>query len=168
MFDNFKAYVLIGLGLWAIFFGLNKSDPMPEDLMQVSGTLERAEVYEECDRGSGCTRYVILTIAGASSRYWTHAIRPDQLELLGGVGSNIELYAARNPTYRPIDGNAAKSWGLTVNSRIIMRMEESLIYENVMWQVVIPLLGGVDSDWTYYASGWILMGHAQCRMNTDE
>ncbi|HEX4991566.1 MAG TPA: hypothetical protein VFW91_22520 [Candidatus Binatia bacterium] len=59
------------------------------------------------------------------------------------MGSNIEVYAARVPTYRPIDGNAAKSWGLTVNSRTIMRTEESLIYENVMWQVVIPLLGGV-------------------------
>ena len=141
MFDNYRAYVLIGLGIWAIFFGLNKSDPLPEDLMQVSGTLERAEVYEDCYRK--CTRYVILTIAGASNRYWTHAIRPDQLELLGGMGSNIEVYAARTPTYRPIDGNAVKSWGLTVNSRIIMRMEESMIYENVMWQVVIPLIGGV-------------------------
>jgi hypothetical protein len=141
MFDNYKAYVLIGIGIWAIFFGLNKSDPLPEELMQVSGTLERADVYEECYKS--CTRYVILTIAGASGRYWTGAIRPDQLELLGGVGSNIEVYAARVPTYRPIDGNAAKSWGLTVNSRIIMRMEESLIYENAMRQVVIPLLGGV-------------------------
>jgi len=141
MFDNYRAYVLIGIGIWAIFFGLNKSEPMPEDLMQVSGTLERAEVYDECSKG--CTRYVILTIAGASGRYWTKAIRPDQFELLGGVGSNIEVYAARVPTYRPIGGNAAKSWGLTVNSRIIMRLEESLIYENVMWQVVIPLLGGV-------------------------
>jgi hypothetical protein len=139
MFDNYRAYVLIGLGIWAIFFGLNKSDPMPEDLIQVSGTLERAEVYEECDRS--CSRYVILTIAGAPRRYWTHAIL--QLDLLGGVGSNIEVYATRTPTYRPIDGNAVKSWGLTVNSRIIMRLEESLIYQNVMWQVVIPLVGGV-------------------------
>ena len=141
MFVNYKAYVVIGLGIWAIFFGLNKSDPPPEDLMQVSGTLERAEVHDDCYRG--CTRYVILTIAGAPGRYWTHAIRPDQLELLGGVGSNIEVYAARTSTYRPIDGNAVKSWGLTVNSRIIMRMEESLIYENVIWQVVLPLVGGV-------------------------
>jgi hypothetical protein len=141
MFDNYKAYALVGIGLWAIFFGLNTSEPMPEDLMQVSGTLERAEVYEDCHRG--CTRYVILTIAGASNRYWTQAIRHDQLELLGGVGSNIEVYAARISTHRPIDGNAVKSWGLTVNSRTIMRLEESLIYENVLRQVVIPLLGGV-------------------------
>ena len=141
MFDNYKAYVVIGLGIWAIFFGLNKSEPMPEDLMQVSGTLERAEVYDECSKR--CTRYVILTIAGASGRYWTNAIRPDQFELLGGVGSNIEVYAARVPTYRPIDGNAAKSWGLTVNSRIIMRMQDSLDYQNILWQRVLPLLGGV-------------------------
>ena len=141
MFDNYRAYVLIGIGIWAIFFGLNKSEPMPEDLMQVSGTLERAEVYDECSKG--CTRYVILTIAGASGRYWTKAIRPDQFELLGGVGSNIEVYAARIPTYRPIDGNAVKSWGLTVNSRIIMRMQDSLDHENMMWHAAIPLLGGV-------------------------
>ena len=139
---DYRGYVLIGIGIWAIFFGLNKSEPMPEDLMQVSGTLEKAEVYEDCY--SKCTRYVILTIAGAPNRYWTHAIRQDQLELLGGVGSNIEVYAERiPPSYRPIDGNVVKSWGLTVNSRIIMRLEESLIYQNVMWQVVLPLVGGV-------------------------
>jgi len=115
---------------------------MPEDLMQVSGTLERAEVYEDCNKS--CYKYVILTIAGAPNRYWTHAIRPDQLDLLGGVGSNIEVNAVRVPTARPIDGNAAKSWGLTVNSRIIMRLEASLIYENWLWQVVLPLVGGVS------------------------
>jgi hypothetical protein len=142
MFDNYRAYVLIGIGIWAIFFGLNKSEPMPEDLMQVSGTLERAEVFDECF--IRCTRYVILTIAGASGRYWTNAIRPDQFELLGGVGSNIEVYAARVPTYRPIDGNAAKSWGLTVNSRIIMRMQDSLDYQNIVWQRILPLVGGVS------------------------
>lgn len=141
MLDDTRALALIGIGIWAIFFGLNKSEPMPEDLMQVSGTLEKAEVYEDCD--GRCTQYVILTIAGAPSRYWTHAIRHDQLELLGGVGSNIEVHAARIPTYRPIDGNAVKSWGLTVNSRIIMPLEVSLIYQNMIWQVLIPLLGGV-------------------------
>lgn len=142
MVDNAKAYGFIIIGLWAIYFGLNKSGPMPEELMQVSGTLENTEVYEDCDRR--CSRYVILTIAGASNRYWTPEIRPDELELLGGVGSKIEVYAERiSSSYRPIDGNALKSWGLAVNSRIIRRVEESLIYENVMWQVLIPLLGGV-------------------------
>lgn len=140
MFDSAKAYGLIIIGLWAIYFGLNKSEPMPEDLIQVSGTLERAEIYEDCERN--CSRYVIFTIAGAPNRYWNPAIRPDHLELLGGVGSNIEVYAARVPT-QPMDGNAVKSWGLTVNSRTIVQLEESLIIENVKWQVLIPLLGGV-------------------------
>jgi hypothetical protein len=124
-----------GLGLLGV--AVFHKVPLASELRKVSGRLLSYSFHTSGRHGFE----VLLTIEGAPHRYWTDALwRSEAAKMLSGA-AQVSLYSDKEPTYRPIDGDAYKSYGLWIDGRPVRSLESALETETLFLHVVFPLMG---------------------------
>jgi hypothetical protein len=132
--------LLLGLlaGLCAML-SLARSSPQPAELVEVTGAVQRTDIYRSCRGRVFCDHALLVTLDGQPGRF---RIEPP-LQVLQIPHTNVRTYAAREPSGAPTDGDAVRTWGLWVNGLAVRTVEESIAEDGFIAHRVLPLLAMV-------------------------
>jgi hypothetical protein len=130
------------LGLLAgmcVVLSLGGSAPQPADLVEVTGSVQRTDIYRSCRGRVFCDHALLVTLDGQPGRF---RIEPP-LQVLQIPHTNVRTYAEREPSGAPTDGDAVRTWGLWVNGRAVRTVDESISEDGFIAHRFLPLLAVV-------------------------
>ena len=127
--------------------------PMPsrDDLTEVSGPLLSYSV--ESDQSwfaqhlsrSGPKTYVLFSIAGQSGRFWNESVNPANVKtIFPHIGVTLKFYHPLRKSSGRVNGDGAKSWGLTVDGFEIESVDQALLDNAFPARYVFPPLGAAS------------------------
>jgi hypothetical protein len=139
-FDLVWAALLAVCGLiFAIYIPLAWGPPSMRELVPAEGHLLRYSLYRG---GRGNTLFALIKLDGYPGRFWNDALKNGHADLLrGDEGSIVRVLYAPHAHFRPMAGDAVKSYGLWVNGVEIRSAARALDQDRFLANVVIPLLG---------------------------
>jgi hypothetical protein len=142
-----KAVCTALLGSVMLLAGLIAPVPSENDLQKVSGKLVSYSVEPD---GSWFaqhltrrrTVYVLFTLEHQTGRFWNSAVTPtNAASVLQRTGIPVDTF--RNPHSRshPINGNAERTYGLTVNGVVVEPVADDLAHDTVAVYILLPFFG---------------------------
>jgi hypothetical protein len=136
------AFGTFAIFVWAIF-------PMPGrgDLIEVAGPLvsysiEKDNSWFSQNLARRRSIYVFFKIGNYKGRFWSAAVTPGNVATyLAHEGAEVRVYRASDKFYRPVNGDGEKTWGLSVDGREILSVDEALTKDRIFAYGIIPVLG---------------------------
>ncbi|HKY86536.1 MAG TPA: hypothetical protein VJL90_07245 [Pseudorhodoplanes sp.] len=133
----FGLFGIAVLSIWARY-----SVPMLQDLTVVEGRLlsYSIESSDTAHRTRDKT-YVLFAITGHSGRFWTEAVSPDNVKsVFTRAGLPLKFHRKANPNAaRPLNGDAVKAYGLTVDGVQIKSAQDTLRADNFAFNLIAVL-----------------------------
>ena len=137
--DHAISLLLALLAGLCVVLSLVRSSPQSDDLVEVTGAVQRTEIYRNCRGRVFCDHALLVTLDGQQGRF---RIEPS-LQVLQIPHPHVRTYAEREPSGAPTDGDAVRTWGLWVNRRAVRTVEESIAEDGFTANRVLPLLAMV-------------------------
>jgi len=145
--DHLQEVIIGAMGLfslvaWAIF-------PVPSraDLTEVNGILASYTIEAEqswLDRyGLGRRTVVVLfRVADRSGRFWNDSVDPNNARyIFRHSGAALRFYQQSHRSSGLINGDAQKTWGLTVDGSEITSVDDAISHDAFLSHIVLPGLG---------------------------
>lgn len=153
LFDGIRALwkhlnaVMVGaFGLLLIFAWAIMPVPHRDQLTEVIGVLESysVEADQSLIQRSAKHRnlYVLFKVADHAGRFWNGAVGPANVRtIFTHPGVRLDFYAPPRDWFHPINGDAEKTYGLSVDGAEISSLDEALGSDNFVVHFVFPPLG---------------------------
>ena len=117
--------------------------PSRAGLTEVSGTLSFYTI--EADDSWLARRprvYVLFKVDGQSGRFWSDAVNPSNVStIFPQPGVLLKFYVPHTGMHGAVNGDAYKSWGMTVNDQQIESADEAIAHDNFFARSLSPPIG---------------------------
>ena len=139
IWNQLDAIMLGFVGLAMLFAWVTV--PSREGLTEVSGALSSYTI--EADDFWLARRpkvYVLFKVDGQRGRFWSDAVSPSDVSMIfPQPGVLLKFYVSHSGMLRATNGDAYKSWGMTVNDHQIESVDEALAHDNFFTRWLVPL-----------------------------
>jgi hypothetical protein len=142
--DHAVSLLLWALAVAFVIFSFEKTAPSPGELMEISGEVRQADAIEECRAWrSLCKSKMIVTIDGRPGRYHVRPRYAGFFYLLKSPRTVIRTYIEKEPSDAGRSDVIAKTWGLWINGRPNVTLEDALSDDNFATHTVFPVLAAI-------------------------
>ena len=122
-----------------LILSLQKTAPEPEELMEISGTVRDVHATEHCPWGF-CEQGIIITLDESPDRYHLRPATTGLILLLRIPHTAVRTYVEKQARFEDTDRGATKTWGLCVNGKWLVTLEDALRRDNFFAHTVCPVL----------------------------
>jgi len=122
-------------GLCALMSIAHPVPPLAE-LVEVTGVIERADIYRNCRGRVFCEHALLVTLEGRPGRL---RMEPP-MQALQIPRTKVRTYVERAPRIPATDGDAVRAWGLWVNDKPVRTVDEAIAEDGFVAQRVLPIL----------------------------
>ncbi|MBV8210931.1 MAG: hypothetical protein JO133_12810 [Burkholderiaceae bacterium] len=137
--DRLVAPLLCAAAVVFLILSLHKSAPEPEELTEISGTVRDVNAVQECSWGF-CNPAIIITLDEAPDRYHIRPTATGFIYLLRIPHTAVRTYVEKQPSFEEAHLDATKTWGLCVNGKWLVTLEDSLRTDNFFAHTVCPII----------------------------
>jgi hypothetical protein len=136
-----------GLGLLFLTGWLVLPTPSFDDLIKVDGTLmsysvEPSDSWAERLAPRPRHPYILFEVSGQPGRFWNDALNPNNVKsIFPRTGVSLTFYIPTHSHFLSINGDARKSYGLTVNGTEIQSIDVSIGGNSFLEEVICPPIG---------------------------
>jgi hypothetical protein len=130
--------ILLGVAsVFLIFVWAIVPIPKQAELIEVAGPLASYSIEQDNSvlprfRLRPPTTYVLFKLANQQGRFWNDTVHPNNVKnYFTHVGAQIHVYRSIEARYRPINGDAEKTYGISIDGKVIASLDEALVYDRV-------------------------------------
>lgn len=136
MLGYLVALMLIGMGAFLLYKSAFERLPAPDEMVPVTGIVDHYSVHRS--RNDDPNR-IDFKLWDDPTQYWTNEIADDWAEgKFDGTELQVGFHVEPGPVYRL---GKVKTFGLTVNGRVITRLEDDIAGETRILRYWFPPLG---------------------------